>query len=293
MPIGIHEGSSVIVPDARLGPPVQPAGPARRVAPLRGDAGLRPAHRVRGARAPPGPALHLPRVLRRLGPVLARAPRRAGRVLRRLLPRPGAAPLGVLRPPVRHQLRGRRAHAARAGALRRATSASSGAATTRTTTPPSPAPSTPSAPPSPPAPPRPRPRCSGSTPGASTASRRAATRCRRPSSTTTSPPSPRRTPTCCVALFAPDAVFDVDGDRRRGHEAILALLHRAHLRLRGLPARARAAAGRRHHGDRRHRRPPGRGRAHGPRRLRDRRARASPRCASAASPTCCGPPDRR
>ena len=31
----------------------------------------------------------------------------------------GAAPLGVLRPAVRHQLRGRRAHAARAGALRR------------------------------------------------------------------------------------------------------------------------------------------------------------------------------
>ena len=74
-------------------------------------------------------------------------------------------PVGVLRPPVRHQLRGRRAHAARAGALRRRRAASCGAATTRTTTPRSPARSTPSGPPSPRVPPRSRPRCSGSTPG--------------------------------------------------------------------------------------------------------------------------------
>ena len=197
--------------DPGIRPPLQPAGAPRRVALLRGDAGLRPAHRVRGARAPPGTALHLPRVLRRLGPVLAGAPRRAGGVLRWLLPRHGAAALGVLRPPVRHQLRGRRAHPAGAGALRRRRRASSGAATTRTTTPPSPAPSTPSVPPSPRARPRSRPRCSGSTPGGLYRL-----------------PSRRAGPAGIIddyfaavtahdadllrGLFAPDATFDVDGE---------------------------------------------------------------------------------
>ena len=49
-------------------------------------------------------------------PVLAGAPRRTGRVLRRLLPGHGAGPEGVLRPPVLDQLRDRRAHPARPGA---------------------------------------------------------------------------------------------------------------------------------------------------------------------------------
>ena len=94
------------------------------------------------------------------------------------------------------------------------------------------------------------------------------------------------------ALFAPDAVFDVDGDCRTGHEDILALLHRAHLRVRGLPARPRPAARRRLHRDGRHRRPPRRGRAHRCATSSRRTARASPRCASAGSPTCCGLPAR-
>ena len=97
----------------------------------------------------------------RLGAVLARAPRRAGGVLRRLLPRHDAAPVGVLRPPVRHQLRGRRAHPARPGALRRPGPHRVGQRL--------PAPRRhlprggrrPPRPPSRPAPPRSRPRCSG------------------------------------------------------------------------------------------------------------------------------------
>ena len=64
-------------------------------------------------------ALRLLGVLGRMGSLLARAPGRAGGVVRRLLPGHGAEPVGVLRPAVRGQLRGRRAHPARAGALRR------------------------------------------------------------------------------------------------------------------------------------------------------------------------------
>ena len=106
-------------PDARGGPPVQPAAAPRGVPLVRGDARLRPAHRIRDAGAPPGTAASLPGILRRVGSFLARTPGRAGGVLRRVLPRHGAAPFGVLRPAVRHQLRGRRTHAARTGALRR------------------------------------------------------------------------------------------------------------------------------------------------------------------------------
>ena len=172
-------------------------------------------------------------------PVLARAAGRAGRVVRRLLPRHRAAPVGVLRPPVRHQLRGRRAHAARAGARSSAPSASSGAATTPTTTPPSPARSTPSAPPWRRARPPPRPGCSGSTRGGSTACpprldglggharrllRRRHRARRRPAARRSSRPTPS---------------FDVDGDVRQRARRHPRVLHRAHVHLRRLPARHR------------------------------------------------------
>ena len=87
MAIGIHEGSSVIVPTLGSRPALQPVDPARRLARLRRDAGLRPTDRLRRPRASPGPARRLPRVEWRMGPVLARTARRAGRELRRLLPR--------------------------------------------------------------------------------------------------------------------------------------------------------------------------------------------------------------
>ena len=47
VPIGIHEGSSVIVPTLGVGPTLQPPHPARRLPLLRADAGLRPADRLR------------------------------------------------------------------------------------------------------------------------------------------------------------------------------------------------------------------------------------------------------
>ena len=100
-------------PDPGIGPALQPAHPPRRLPFLRGDAGLCPTHRPGHLRAPPRTAVHLPGVLRRVGALLAGAARRAGRVLRGLLPRPEARTIGVLRPAVRHQLRGRRAHPAR------------------------------------------------------------------------------------------------------------------------------------------------------------------------------------
>ena len=227
--------------DARLGPPLQPAGPARRVALVRGDAGLRPAHRVRRARAAPRPARHLPRVVRRLGPVLAGAAGRAGGVLRRLLPRHDAAALGVLRPPVRHQLRGRRAHPARAGALRRRAAHRLGQRL------PPPRRHLPRRRRRHPGHRRPLPHrdpgaaCSGSTPAGSTASR------------------PRHSGLpgliddyfaavtaqdidALRALFAPDAVLRERGRAPRGPRRHLRLLHRQHLHLRGLPPRPRPAA---------------------------------------------------
>ncbi len=63
VPIGIHEGSSVIVPDSRVGPPLQSPDPPCGVPLLRGDAGLRPTDRLRHTRAPSGAALRLPGVL--------------------------------------------------------------------------------------------------------------------------------------------------------------------------------------------------------------------------------------
>ena len=177
-------------------------------------------------------------------PVLARAPRRAGRVLRRLLPRParcGRRSTSPASAPSASRSTSARCPRWHPSSARRA---SCGAATTRTTTPPSPAPSTRCGPPSPPAPPRPRPRCSGSMRGGSTASRRAGPDRRgliddyfaavtahdvgllRGSSRPT-PPS-TSTATCRT--------------RARRHPR---LLHRAHLRLRRLPPGARSVGGRR------------------------------------------------
>ena len=67
VPIGIHEGSSVIVPTLGADRPFNPL--------LRGDVGLCAAHRLRCPRASPGSALRLSGVLRWLGPLLAGAAR--------------------------------------------------------------------------------------------------------------------------------------------------------------------------------------------------------------------------
>ena len=118
VPIGIHEGSSVIVPTLGSDRPFNPLL-------------LHAVSHSFEACSPAPSSSHSARWSATLGcassswsppeagPLLARTPGRAGGVLRRLLPRHGAASVGVLRPAVRHQLRGRRAHAARPGALRR------------------------------------------------------------------------------------------------------------------------------------------------------------------------------
>ena len=92
-------------------------------------------------------------------------------------------------------------------------------------------------------------------------------------------------------LFAPDATFDVDGDvrqRARGHPP---LLHGEDLRLRGLPPRSGAPAGRRHHGDRGHRRPPRWEQSDPCATSSPRTGSASPRWRCADSPTCSGAAD--
>src|SRR5208283_3097649 len=99
--------------DPGLGPAVQPAGPPRALAPVRRDARLRPTGGLRRLGPPPEPQGRLPRVLRRLAALLAGTARRAGRDVRRLLPRDVAAPERVLRPAVLDQLRGRREDPAR------------------------------------------------------------------------------------------------------------------------------------------------------------------------------------
>ena len=73
------------------------------------------------------------------------------------------------------------------------------------------------------------------------------------------------------ALFAPDAVLDVDGDRRTGHEDILRYYTEHTFVFEDFRPEPGPAARRRVPRDGRHRRPPRRGRAHGARRLRDRR----------------------
>ena len=92
VPIGIHEGSSVIVPTLGSDRPFNPLILHAVSHPFEEMLACAQLIAFGVLERHPGLRVRLPGVLRRLGPVLARAPGRAGGVLRRLLPRHGAAP---------------------------------------------------------------------------------------------------------------------------------------------------------------------------------------------------------
>ena len=94
------------------------------------------------------------------------------------------------------------------------------------------------------------------------------------------------------SLFAPDASFDVDGEVRAGHEAILDYYTERTFTFRGLPASAGADRGGRVVGDGGHRCPHRRCRQHGARRRSRYETGRSGRSRCAGSPTPSGRPAR-